>query len=33
MRARFGSRLTRTRVMTQAQLADTLAGWVNQQVI
>jgi len=32
MRARFGSRLTRRRVMTQAQLADTLAGCVNQQV-
>jgi hypothetical protein len=32
MRARFGSRLTRGRVMTQAQLADTLAGCVNQQV-
>ena len=32
MRARFGSRLTRRRVMTQARLADTLAGCVNQQV-
>ena len=32
MRARFGSRLTRGRVMTQAQLADTLAGCVNQRV-
>jgi hypothetical protein len=27
----LGSRVTRGRVMTQAQLADTLAGCVNQQ--
>jgi hypothetical protein len=31
MRARFEFRLTHRRVMTQAQLADTLAGCVNQQ--
>jgi hypothetical protein len=28
----FGSWVTRRRVMTQAQLADTLAGCVNQQI-
>jgi hypothetical protein len=28
----FGFRVTRRRVMTQAQLADTLAGCVNQQI-
>jgi hypothetical protein len=32
MRARFEFRLTHRRVMTQAQLADTLTGCVNQQV-
>lgn len=30
--ARAGSRVTRRGVMTQAQLADTLAGCVNQQI-
>jgi hypothetical protein len=32
MRARLEFRLTHRRVMTQARLADTLAGCVNQQV-